>query len=77
MYYIIIRFKTYKQMAYAFSLPDSAEGYRFYYCKAISFPSNKRYCADYLWSFLKKMSDSPKEDFTLKGCSFCESEFML
>lgn len=76
MYYTI-RFKTFKQMAYAFSLPDCDEGTRFYYCKAISFPANKRHFADYLWSFLKQMSEDPYEDFTLKGCSFNESEVLL
>lgn len=69
-----IRFKTFKQMAYAFSLSDSMEGSRFYYCKVIVFSSKNRCYADSLWSFLKKMSDDPGEDFTLKGCSFHESE---
>ena len=76
MYYTI-RFKTYKQMAYAFSLSDSVEGTRFYYCKAIVFADSMRHFADSLWSFLKQMSDDPAEDFTLNGCSFNESEVFL
>ncbi len=72
-----IHFKTYKQMAYAFSLSDSEEGTRFYYCKRVVFSSKNRYYADSLWSFLQKMSDNPKEDFSLKGCSFTESEVFL
>lgn len=76
MYYTI-RFKTYKQMAYAFSLPDYEKGSRFYYSKAIVFDDSMRHFADYFWSFLEQMSDDPAEDFTLNGCSFIESEVLL